>query len=463
MNIGVLDILDLPSCNPARTVYHLLMTKQYAAITPQAISFWCRRMGHRTFYATYYGVGAPERKLPKDLDVLFIACHTPTSGLAYAVSKIFRRRGTRTVVGGPHAKAFPLDCSRFFDVTVKDCDRGLVERILADEFEPGSIVTCDPDYDELPTIEERMPEVRKSAFAFGRKYVFSTTIPLLGSVGCPYDCNFCIDWNSTYKTLSTDRLRTELEYLAKHLPGTFIAFHDPNFAIKFDQVLDVLASLPRGQRLPYIVESSLSVLRGDRPKRLKETNCASMAPGIESWMDFSKKAGVGKMLGMQKVEQVAAHCREIQDNVPYIQGIFILGLDTDVGDEPFELTKSFMTLAPFVWPAINIPVPFGNTPLYDTHLSEGRLLRQMPFHFYYAPYLVTTLKHYEPLLRKVHRAVGTRVLDADALAPPADDLVQRRANGPLRPNRRHAGRDSELPPRAEFLKDRSDLPPLSRG
>ena len=29
----------------------------------------------------------------------------------------------------------------------------------------------------------------------------------------------------------------------------------------------------------------------------------------------------------------------------------------DEGNEPIELTKEFMTRAPFVWPALNIPVP----------------------------------------------------------------------------------------------------------
>src|SRR6266508_6337892 len=68
-----------------------------------------------------------------------------------------------------------------------------------------------------------------------------------------------------------------------------------------------------------------------------------------------------------------------------------------MGETPIELTKRFMDRTPFVWPAINIPVPFGGTPLYDDLLDNGRILRAMPFGFYYAPYLVTTLKHYDPV------------------------------------------------------------------
>ena len=45
-------------------------------------------------------------------------------------------------------------------------------------------------------------------------------------------------------------------------------------------------------------------------------------------------------------------------------------------------------------PNFNIPVPFGNTPLYEKYFSEDRLLTSMPFTFYYMPYLVFMLKNY---------------------------------------------------------------------
>jgi hypothetical protein len=42
-------------------------------------------------------------------------------------------------------------------------------------------------------------------------------------------------------------------------------------------------------------------------------------------------------------------------------------------------------------------VPFGGTPLHDEMMAAGRILATMPFTFYYAPYLVTTLKNYDPI------------------------------------------------------------------
>jgi hypothetical protein len=42
-------------------------------------------------------------------------------------------------------------------------------------------------------------------------------------------------------------------------------------------------------------------------------------------------------------------------------------------------------------------MPFGGTPLHQRLVRDDRILRTMPFGFYYAPYLVTTLKHYDPV------------------------------------------------------------------
>jgi radical SAM superfamily enzyme YgiQ (UPF0313 family) len=397
VRVGILDILSLPSRHLASTVYHFVMTKQFASLTPQAVAAWCRRAGHETFYATYYGVGNPQRRLPSDLDIIFICSYTQASPLAYALAKLYRRAGTRAVIGGPHARSFPTDCLRFFDVVVRDCNQELIRDIVAGAVDPGSVISSATAFDDLPTVEERMPEIRTAALFFKRWRNFTSTVPMLASVGCPYTCDFCVDWNNPFRLLPLDRLAADLRYVGEHLPGVMVGFHDPNFGVKFDQVLEVIESLPPTARPPYVMESSLSILRGNRMGRLHATNCVGIAPGVESWIDYANKAGVGKEVGLKKVVRVAEHFRQLSEHVPYLQANFIFGSDSDRGNEPVELTKQFMLLTPFVWPTLNIPVPFGGTPLHAEYLRNRRILEAVPFGFYYAPYLVTTLKHYDPV------------------------------------------------------------------
>jgi len=417
LRIGVLEIInDSASQGCLAFLYEAWLRKIYASITPQAVAVWCRQLGHRVHYATYHGQSSPESLLPDDLDVVFLSSDTRSSALAYALAKLYRRRKVLTVVGGPHAKAFPSDALRFFDLVVLDCDKTLVRDILQGTCGRGSIVTSGRLLTEIPSVEERQPEIVSATFTRRGKPGWISTVGLLSSVGCPYQCSFCIDWNSSYVLLPRELLEADLRFVSKRWPGLLVGYHDPNFGIRFDEVLDVIESLPGGARNRYAMESSLSVLRGPRLSRLRETRCVFVAPGVESWSDFSNKAGVGKKSGREKMEQLVGHFHEIHEHIPGLQANFMLGTDVDEGDEPVELTKEFIRRTPFVWPTVNIPVPFGGTPLFETQLAEDRILKSMPFSFYYLPFLVTKLKNYHPVeyyekLIEIHvEATTTRML-----------------------------------------------------
>lgn len=396
MRIGILELSTGQATSLSEQITGFLYKKQFISVTPQAISVWCRQMGHEVFYATYFGLGDPHTRLPAELDLVFICTPTYLATLAYALARLYAKQGARTVIGGPHAKSFPQDSQRYFDLVVLECDRALIADIIADEFAPGSVITSPAAYDEPPTIEERMPEIRASSFIQGRPYVGSA-IPMLASVGCPYACNFCTDWNINYRALSSERLAADLRFASQHLPGMKLYFHDPNFGVRFDETLSVFEEIPPGQRNPYLIESSLKLINAERLERLRDTNCVALAPGIESWEGYSNKAGVGRATGSEKLEQVVAQLQEWHEYIPYLQANFILGLDIDSGDAPFELTKEFLHRAPFVWPHINIPMAFGGTPLFDTLLAENRILKTLPFAFYRQPYLTIRLKNYDPI------------------------------------------------------------------
>jgi radical SAM superfamily enzyme YgiQ (UPF0313 family) len=360
---------------------------------PQAVSAWCRELGHRVTYATFYGQGRLEDALPRDLDVVFLATYTQASTLAYALARIYKRRGARTILGGPHATAFPTDSLRFFDHVVHDCDKPLLSSLLRGELAPGTVASSGHLLEEIPTVAERLPEIATAMFDGGRPNRLSN-VPLLASLGCPYRCDFCVDWKNDYVMLPRERLLADLRYVAERLPGVIVSFHDPNFGVRFDEVLDLMEEVPAGRRNPYLMESSLSILRGPRLHRLKETNCIYAAPGVESWSDYSNKAGVGRAVGERKLEKLVEHFAELHRYVPGLQANFMFGTDGDQGEEPGELTREFIRRLPFVWPTINIPVPFGGTPLYERYLAEDRVLRAMPFAFYYAPYTVARPRHY---------------------------------------------------------------------
>jgi len=446
MKVGILDLLSMPSTHWLQIPYRALLNKQYAAIMPQAIAVWCRQMGHETYYATYYGQGDPLHALPDELDVVFVSSFTHVSPLAYALAKAYHEQGALTVIGGPHARSFPEDCQRFFDLVVKECDKELVADILAGSFDRGSQISGGGSLADLPTVEERWPEIKRAAFWRGKPY-FASTVPLLASTGCPYHCDFCIDWSSKYRPLPPHRLQADLAFLAEHHPRMRITFHDPNLAVGWDPVLEELERIPPERRSPTVVESSLASLKGEsRLKRIRDTRCQFICVGIESWSGYSEKAGAGHVQGLAKVPLVVDRLREVAGYVPYLQGSFVFGLDSDQGEEPVEATKEFISSAPFVWPVINIPQPFGQTPLYNDLLRDERLLTTMPFYFYQMPFLVTS-RALRPhgLLREGDRSPRPRHHARDAAAPAGDDPRPAGAGTPYRPHLDGAADGQSLP------------------
>jgi hypothetical protein len=139
-------------------------------------------------------------------------------------------------------------------------------------------------------------------------------------------------------------------------------------------------AVPPGS-IDFIAESSLSLLSEPHVKRMKHNGFRALLPGIESWYDLGDKSKTGQLHGMEKVRRVSDHINMILRHIPYIQTNFVLGLDSDSGAEPFELTKRFIDLTPGAFPGYSLISAFGEAaPLNLEYQRAGRVL-PFPFHF----------------------------------------------------------------------------------
>jgi len=370
-------ILDLVTKSARNSVYGRLMNANLASIMPQVLGVWCEEAGHRVHYVCYTGVEALLEELPGDLDILFIGAFTQAAQLAYALSNLFRQRGAITVLGGPHARCYPEDAQRYFDYVLGFTDRAVVDEVLA-ECAPhrpiGRSVSAARQPLELPSLAARWKFVEATL----AKAPAIKIVPMIASLGCPYTCAFCIDSTVDYQPLGFGQMTEDLTFLLSKVPRPIVAWHDPNFGVRFDDYMEAIeASGPRG-RIRHIAESSLSLLSEAHLKRLRLNGFQALLPGIESWFDLGNKSKT-RHTGMDKVRQVADHVNMILRYVPYIQTNFVLGLDSDEGPDPFELTKRFLDLAPGAFPAYSLLSAFGRAaPL---NLEYQRASRVLPFPF----------------------------------------------------------------------------------
>jgi hypothetical protein len=376
-----IGILDLVTKAPTRALYGRLMHPSLASIMPQALAVWCEELGHRVTFVCYTGREDLGTELPAELDILFVGAFTQAAQLAYAISNMFRQRGAVTVLGGPHARCYPDDARKYFDYVLGFTDRPLIEDVLkecAPHRPVGVHLTASRQPTSLPGVRERWKFIAPTLAKSPTKV---KVVPMIGSLGCPYTCSFCIDSTVDYQPMSYDQIRDDLRFLVNTIKHPIVGWHDPNFGVRFDDFLGAIEDTVRPGAASFIAESSLSLLSEPKLKRLRTAGFKAMLPGIESWYTLGNKAKTGKKQGLAKVEQVSDHVNTILEYIPYVQTNFVLGLDDDSGSEPFELTKRFIDRTPGAFPGYSLLSAFGEAAPLNLDLQRAGRVIPFPFHF----------------------------------------------------------------------------------
>jgi len=373
-------ILDLVTKGPTRKLYARVMMPNLASIMPQVVAVWCEQLGHDVRFVCYTGREDLSQELVGDTDVLIVGAFTRSAQTAYAVSNLFRSRGAITVLGGPHARCYPEDAVHYFDYVLGFTDKTLIEDLLQDcaRHRPvGLTLGAARQPFDLPGVRERWNFIEPTI----AKAPTFKLVPMIGSMGCPYSCSFCIDSVVDYQPLDFEQIGEDLRFLLGKMRRPRVAWHDPNFGVRFnDYMTTIEEAVPPGS-IDFVAESSLSLLSEPNLRRLRKNGFKGMLPGIESWYSCGNKSKTGRNTGLDKVIQVSDHINMILGYIPYVQTNFVVGLDLDEGPEPFELTRQFLDRSPGAFPAFSLFSAFGRAAPLNLELQrDGRVL-PFPFHF----------------------------------------------------------------------------------
>ena len=375
-----IGVIDLVAKSPTHTLWARIMNANLASIMPQVVATWCEEEGHDVTFVCYTGREDLQKIFSGKMDLVFISSFTHAALLAYALSNYFQQKGTVTVLGGPHARCYGDDAARYFDYVLGFTHKSTITNILNGHSAQRPIGLQVSETNQpvlLPGVKQRWKFIEQTL----AKAPFIKIVPMLASMGCPYTCSFCIDAAVPYQALDGKLIKEDLQFLLTKYRKPFIVWHDPNFGVKFHQNMEAIrAAAPPGS-FRFIAESSLSILTNDHLEIMKENGFNAMLPGIESWYELGYKAGTGRTTGMDKVNQVAEHVNTIFRFIPYVQTNFVIGLDSDEGEEPFELTKRFIDKCPAAFPGYSLLSAFGKAAEANLEYQRSGRVLPFPFHF----------------------------------------------------------------------------------
>jgi hypothetical protein len=338
------------------------MFPNLASIMPQILGVWCEEEGH------------------EDTDLVFIGTFTQSAQTAYSLSNLLRSKGIITVIGGPHARCYPQDAQKYFDYVLGFTDKEIIQQVLYDcsAHRPlGLYLSAGMQPKALPGIKERWKFIEPTL----NKAPWIKMVPMIGSLGCPYTCSFCIDSEVPYQQLEFDVMKEDLQFLLTKYKRPIVGWHDPNFGIKFNECMDAIEEAIPADSIDFVAESSLSILTEAHMKRFKRNGFKAFLPGIESWYDLGNKSRTGSNRGIDKVKQVSEQINMVMSYAPYLQANFVTGLDSDEGDEPFELTKKFIDLSPGAFPGYSQLSAFGEAAPLNLEYQQNNRVLGFPFHF----------------------------------------------------------------------------------
>jgi radical SAM superfamily enzyme YgiQ (UPF0313 family) len=304
-------------------------------------------------------------------DLAGITARTMFAPRAYEISRAYRERGVKTVLGGIHPSMLPEEAKRHADAVVVGEAEGLWQELLADA-EAGRL----KEFYRAGGLTDLAASPPMSRDSLSRERYFVDILQT--TKGCPFDCEFC-----SVTAFDGKRLRSKsVEQVVEEVKAIRAPVHSYKKKSIFFADDNIIASRRYARELfralvPYNLnwscQGSINVSRDEVLLRLmKEAGCGAILVGFESISEKNLSA-MGKKVNLKHDYMEAI--RTIQSHGIMVHGSFVLGYDFDTTDSFNELVD-FIEEAGLLMPLINIITPFPGTRLFDRFAREGRILHR---------------------------------------------------------------------------------------
>jgi radical SAM superfamily enzyme YgiQ (UPF0313 family) len=320
----------------------------------------------------------------KDADLVGISTITPTAPRAYAIADRIREMGIPVIMGGPHVTYLAEEALGHADFVIRgEGEQALME--LIDARENGG------DYSEVSNLSYRKdreiihnpkqpPADNLDSLPYPDFSLLKrdqptkggrSTIPVLTSRGCPFDCSFCSVtgmFGKKYRFRSAENVLAELrQYNSRK---NMIFFYDDNFTANRKRTKELLEGMIREKfKFHWTTQVRADVAKDvDLVRLMKRAGCHTLYIGFETVNPDSLE----EMKKKQTVEEITQAVKVLRKNRIHIHGMFVYGFDHDDW-KTVKKTVRFAKKAKLNTTQFLILTPAPGSEFYEKVASENRI------------------------------------------------------------------------------------------
>lgn len=340
-----------------------------AALTPENhdVTLWDEAVqGHITDQTSF----------DKEFDLVGISAYSFCGKMPHAkeLARMFQRRGSLVVIGGPGVTAEPHLCRGHFDVLFIGEAEETWPQFLSDweagRFAAEYVPTRLPDLTLSPKPRwDSIADLLPTCYKYGAVQI---------NRGCPHECEFCAMWSQfgrKVRSKTTAQVLEEVRELARlGLRGISVStdnlYGSPTHA---RELVRELAALNRTLESPlgYLSELSLNASRDHEFLcDLADAGFGGVFIGVES----SSVQSLKETRKRQNIQgDLVSQCLKIASYGVFVQAGLIVGFDSDT-EEIFEQHFRFLQDACIPCPRLNVLYAAQGTDLRKRLIRDGRVL-----------------------------------------------------------------------------------------
>jgi len=319
-------------------------------------------------------------------EIVGISCWTFSLIDALATARQIKKSSPciSVCLGGPHVNIYPRetlfnDCVDF--VITEDGERAFSE--LISQMHPGGNLQSVPnlyykrfgkimrsglsyaekELDVLPYPDRRLTDINKYSSIMDNEGLITTMIT---SRGCPFNCSFCFQRASGWRSRSVSNIVGEMKECIKIGISNFFIF-DETFTVSKKRIMELCLEIKRNKLdIIWSCRSRVDTIDEEVMDNLKDSGCKRISFGVEA-ASTQVLRRLNKQITIKRASEIFRLAKR--------KGIITLA-DFMVGcpDERWQQTKQTIRLAKKLNPdfvQFSLFTLFPATKLYEEALKEG--------------------------------------------------------------------------------------------